>query len=477
MTQETALAILKTGANVFLTGEPGSGKTHAVRAYVQYLRDRGVEPAVTASTGIAATHLHGMTLHSWSGIGIKKRLSTHDVAAIVRKPRVSQRIGRTSVLIIDEVSMLDASTLDAADAVCRAAKKNSAAAFGGMQVVLVGDFFQLPPVVQAGEPPALFAFDATAWRDARPVICYLSEQYRQDDRDFLSVLSAIRSDTYTAFHDARVRSRLGAHESVAGNVPRLFSHNVDVDALNAKRLAEIRGKESVFTMAASGPSVLVETLQRGCLSPETLALKIGAVAMCTKNNLAAGFVNGTLGAVVGFGEETGYPIIETRAGRPIEVTPMEWTLEENGHVRARITQVPLRLAWAITIHKSQGMSMDAAVMNLSDVFEYGQGYVALSRVRRFSGLYLQGYHKTALKVHPLILAKDVEFRSLSAAARARFDGADRTGLEVLRQQFIRACGGKHVAEKPDQVDGTNGKAFQKIRAQHPQRLSVVGRGR
>src|SRR5687768_4164635 len=152
MTQHQALDILKTGANVFLTGEPGSGKTHTIRQYIAYLKEAGVDMAVTASTGIAATHIGGFTIHSWSGIGIKKTLSPYDVDRLATNERLVKRIARTRVLIIDEVSMLDAGVLESVNTVCQAIKQ-SEEPFGGMQVVLVGDFFQLPPVSREGEAP------------------------------------------------------------------------------------------------------------------------------------------------------------------------------------------------------------------------------------------------------------------------------------------------------------------------------------
>src|SRR3989344_807323 len=171
MTQAQALNILKTGANVFLTGEPGSGKTYLVNQYVSYLRQRKIEPAITASTGIAATHIGGTTVHSWSGIGIKKELSPSDVKRISSNKKVSARIKKTHTLIIDEISMLDGKTLIAVDQVCKEVR-GSAAPFGGIQIVLVGDFFQLPPVVSRNNSAvttlfdnesAQFAFDSSAW--------------------------------------------------------------------------------------------------------------------------------------------------------------------------------------------------------------------------------------------------------------------------------------------------------------------------
>jgi ATP-dependent exoDNAse (exonuclease V) alpha subunit len=182
MTQGEALTILKTGANIFLTGEPGSGKTHTINAYIDWLRASGVEPSVTAATGIAATHVGGVTLHSWSGIGISESLSRADVDRIAGKEHIAKRLAKAKVLIIEEISMLSAATFEMADAICREVRRDEAP-FGGLTVVLVGDFFQLPPISRGRE--AQFAFESPRWRDLNLITCYLTEQYRQDDPDFL----------------------------------------------------------------------------------------------------------------------------------------------------------------------------------------------------------------------------------------------------------------------------------------------------
>jgi hypothetical protein len=194
-------------------------------------------------------------------------------------------------------------------------------------------------------------------------------------------------------------------------------------------------------MSGKGPEVLVEGLKRGCLSPETLELKKDAVVMFTKNSPLGTFVNGTLGVVTGFSANDSLPMVETRDGRTITVEPMEWQVEEQGKVRASVSQVPLRLAWAMTVHKSQGMSMDAAVIDLSQAFEYGQGYVALSRVRRLSGVHLLGMNSRALEVHPDIVEKDLDFREASEAAGSTFAAMDDAELETMQKRFVKALGG------------------------------------
>lgn len=474
MTQAEVLAILKTGANVFLTGEPGSGKTHTINQYVAYLRARGVEPSITASTGIAATHIGGFTIHSWSGIGIRRNLNKYDLDRIGQNKNVVRRVGGARILIIDEVSMLSATTLSMVEAVCREIRR-SRESFGGLQVILVGDFFQLPPVQQrdeqdekqesfgpeAGKQPASaeasagkqFAFFSPAWSAINPLVCYLSEQHRQEDIAFLEFLSALRRANVSERHKQLLRTRY--YPKPQKGITQLYSHNADVDEINNAELSKLPGEMKVFEMEERGPEKLVATLKRGCLSPEKLWLKIEARVIFTKNDVATHrYVNGTLGIIDGFSKENGCPIVKTNSGKTIFAEPDEWRLEDNGRVLARIRQIPLRLAWAMTVHKSQGMSLDAAHMDLSDTFEYGQGYVALSRVRTLSGLTLSGLNRRALEVHPEICRKDADFREMSEKARQEFGKIPAPELQTMHANFIRACGGnvsKQVTKRPIKI--------------------------
>ena len=443
MKQEQALQIFKTGANVFLTGEPGAGKTYVTNRYIEWLRERGVEPAITASTGIAATHVGGMTVHAWSGIGIKRDLSEWDLEALLEREPLVRRVRGTAVLIIDEVSMLDAHTLGMVDRAVRTLR-GSERPFGGLQVVFVGDFFQLPPVNKEKEK-SQFAFESPSWEELNPLYCYLSEQHRQEDDAFLELLGALRAGTLTDNHKSALRARAEYPED--GDLStRLYPHNADVDRLNEEALAQVDAPSRIFEMRSEGGKALVESLKRGCLSPQTLALKEGAAVMFTRNNFDKGYVNGTLGTVINFGE-SGFPTVRTREGRLIEAAPEEWRIDDRARTLAKISQIPLRLAWAITVHKSQGMSLDSAVMDLSQAFEYGQGYVALSRVRSLKGLYLAGFNERALCVHPGVLKSDASFRSASAAAAAAFVAMPAEELAALHKQFVQKSGGHYLPKK------------------------------
>jgi hypothetical protein len=476
MTQSQALDILKTGANVFLTGEPGAGKSHTINEYVAYLRDRKIEPAITASTGIAATHIGGQTIHSWAGIGIRTFLSNRDLDSLATNEYLVKRVSKTKVLIIDEVSMLTPEVITMVEAVCREIKRNDEP-FGGIQIIFVGDFFQLPPVSRGAtsesdqgtffeEDPALFAYQSPAWTKANPLICYLHEQHRQDDDSFLQLLTAIRRNSFSGEHLHHIKKRKITRETAPSDITKLFTHNANVDAVNQQMLEALPGTSRSYSMKTQGKTHLVQNLQKGCLSPDNLQLKIGAVVMFTKNNPKEGFANGTLGTVVAFDSTTHYPVVKTRSGDRIIVEPMDWTLEDGGKIQARLTQFPLRLAWAITVHKSQGMSLDEAIIDLSQVFEYGQGYVALSRVKRLSGLHLLGWNDQTFLVHPQILAQDIVFQEGSEAASATFNEIDRKELDQLQHNFITACGGKIVKDKKAKKESTSG-YFDEIRKTHP----------
>ena len=481
MTQNQALSILKTGANVFLTGEPGSGKTYTVNAYVAWLKEHGVQPAVTASTGIAATHISGFTIHSWSGIGVRNSLTKYDIQRMKGNKKLLGRIRNAHTLIIDEVSMLSANTLGLVDIACRNLRE-SPSPFGGLQIVLVGDFFQLPPVVVEREmgdgmremdssllpPPSShiprFAFDSSAWQTLDPAVCYLDEQHRQEDPAFLGLLSAIRSRTIEDFHRELLATRYLA--SAPSAVPKLFSHNADVDRVNSTELEKIPAEARLFTMAASGAKELVAQLKKGCMSPEFLSLKIGVPVMFTKNDyLAHEYVNGSLGTVTGFSDEDNCPVVELKNGRKIFADVAEWRIEDGERTLARVSQIPLRLAWAITVHKSQGMSLDAAHMDLRGAFEHGQGYVALSRVRTLAGLTLAGWNERALEVHPEICVKDEDFKNASRAAQENFAAISEAELAERQNNFISACGGKIEPREKTPIVAMG--VFENVRLKYP----------
>lgn len=415
MRQKQALAVMMNGTNTFLTGAPGAGKTYVLNRFVARAERAGKRVAVTASTGIAASHLGGTTIHSWSGLGILDRLTAEDIKRLSGNDRLIKRYNNTDILVIDEVSMLHGSRLDMVNYLAKVLRSNEAA-FGGMQVVLVGDLFQLPPVSR-GSREVDFAHMSQAWAELQPRICYLSEQHRQSANDPLfDLLTAMRAGSLHELHETMLHDRLELEAPTAGTVTRLFSHNVDVDAINGRHLQALEADSRMYVMQTKGAKAKIEQLAKSVLAPEQLELKVGAEVMFVANDFAAGFVNGSRGRVIDFRDNL--PLVRLSGGRTIKVEPHSWSLTEDGKVRAEVSQLPLRLAWAITIHKSQGMSLDAAEIDLSRAFTPGMGYVALSRVRSLQGLYLQGVNAMALQMHPDIYIFDSTLRRQSSELAA-----------------------------------------------------------
>lgn len=494
MRQSSALDILKTGQNVFLTGSAGSGKTYTLNQYINYLRARRVPVAVTASTGIAATHMNGTTIHSWSGIGIKDELTDRDLTNLSRKQFLADRLKDTAVLIIDEISMLHAKQINLVSQVLKHVRKNDKA-FGGIQVVVAGDFFQLPPIGSKGESNReKFAFMSEAWLDAKFHICYLSEQHRQVSEaangglDLDDILNQIRRQEVTFEAIAALEATFDQNVDIKRT--RLYTHNLNVNKINDKELAALDGEMMRFEATATGDSKLVETLKKTVRTQDELILKVGAKVMFIKNNTELGVSNGTMGELIGFAavkvddskdnsdplieddvntdsdtdtakntkpkgkdknKETPkakkpttqkMPVVRLNSGREVIAEPEEWIIEdETGDVLASYLQVPLCLAWAITIHKSQGMTLDAAEIDLSRTFELGQGYVALSRLKSLAGLQLLGMNDMSLQLDPLARGADKRFLVLSDEADANYAMLDEKSMTQAHEKFILKAGG------------------------------------
>lgn len=416
MKQSKALSIMKSGRNVFLTGSAGAGKTWVLNRYVEYLKEHRVGVAVTASTGIAATHMNGQTIHSWAGIGIREQITPRHLAEMKSKKYFRDKMERVGVLVIDEISMLHRNQLDLVNKVLKYFKGNQLP-FGGIQVVFSGDFFQLPPVSRFEElSREKFSFMSDAWLEADPIICYLTEQFRQTQNELNHILNEIRDGEVSEGSLELLQTRLEVFPDEGENETKLYTHNADVDRINRMHLEQVGGSSKNFKASVKGNPALIEVLKKSLLAVEDLELKRGARVMFIKNNYEVGYVNGTLGTVSGFTEK-GFPLVKTFDNELIEAKSEVWAIEdETGKALASFTQIPLRLAWAITVHKSQGMTLDSAMIDLSRAFEKGQGYVALSRLRDLSGLKLRGLNETSLMVDELAARADLRFRELSEEA-------------------------------------------------------------
>lgn len=449
MTQEEALMTMKMGHNVFLTGPAGSGKTYVLNEYIAYLHTNGVVPAVTASTGIAATHIGGVTIHSWTGLGVRDYISDYDLEALEEKQYLFNRFKKTDVLIIDEISMIAAHTFTMIDRICQHMKRSSKP-FGGMQLIVSGDFFQLPPIVRSrnedvvenqdlddtdgsGQSNSHFAFASPSWDEADIHVCYLETNFRQSGDVLQSVLESMRTGTVPKDLHGALGDCVG--RTCDRTITQLYTHNANVDAYNEKKLAELTTPAKTYTMESRGTPTLVEALKRSCLAPEKLVVKEGAHVMFVKNNPVQGYVNGTTGVVTGYSKD-GVPVVQTATGERYTAQPQTWSIDENGKVMAEVAQIPLRLAWAFTVHKSQGMTLDEAVIDLSRAFERGQGYVALSRVRSLDGLYLTGLNETALMVSDEIAKRDTDFQAESRMIMEEYAQLKPEEIDRMHGDFL-----------------------------------------
>jgi len=460
MLQSTALSILKTGENVFLTGAPGAGKTYVLNQYIDFLNQYEVEVAVTAYTGIAASHINGRTLHSWAGLTPGPM---HEDAQEIERVRANEfltdRIRRARVLIIDEISMLHPEQFDRVDLICRTAR-NSHEPFGGLQLICCGDFFQIPPVNGESEK---FVIDSAAWKNADMKICYLHEQHRQASAkenssggELLTILGAIRGGDVTPDVVAMLDARIGAKVEAPIGIARLYTHRENVDEINAAELRKLTTPDVIYEVYTNGPAALVDKLKKD-YDVNKLVLKIGARVMFTKNNMGAGYVNGTLGEIIGFenpgGQEGGAdsenadtaateaaPVIMTFDKKRIIANRNQWKIEGGGKAnkktQASVSQLPLKLAWAITVHKSQGMTLDAAIIDLGRAFDRGMGYVALSRVRELRNISLVGFNAVALQVSPRVQSLDAGFRAASARAEDYLRGFTEDELRQAQSDFV-----------------------------------------
>jgi len=356
------------------------------------------------------------------------------------KKYLISRFKKLKVLIIDEVSMISPEIFSSIDMILRAFKSSSLA-FGGVQVVLSGDFFQLPPIAR-GYKEKRFAWQSPAWRDLELSTCYLAEKFRQDDDKLISILDDIRLGRVSPSSYALLESRHHAKLDIDFTPTKLYTHNIDVDRINQQELDALPSKPRHYSYESRGTKRNIEKIFRSSLVLEELSLKKDAVVLFIKNNQEQGYVNGTTGVVVGFDSHDDMPIVKTTAGKKIKLELEDWSIEnEHGSIVATVSQVPLRLAWAITIHKSQGMTLDAAEIDLTKTFETGQGYVALSRIKSMDGLRLMGLNDMALAVDPLILQIDDRILQASQRAISQIESLGDEELQKRSLEHIEALGG------------------------------------
>lgn len=399
--QSNVLTWLDAKQNVFLTGVAGVGKTHTLNHWLRNL-DKNRRVAITASTGVAATHLCGATLHSFIGASPDHK-TPNQLCTSKWNVRHGGRIRAAQVLVIDEISMVDARMLTLAEAACRYARE-SIRPWGGIQVVLVGDLGQLPPVEADTQG---WCFQSPAWANANVQTLELLRAMRHEDADFADLLRRVRvGDTSYAMHEV-LDARVDIYDPEEEGAVRLMTHNNQVDQVNDRKLDQLPGEASEYPAVEVGDDPWLSKLRRSCLSPFMLRLKEGARVMFTKNHCDGDWVNGTMGTVEELGDDS--VVVDIEGVRTIKVPRASWEArewQEDGilAVKARRAQFPLRLAWAITVHKSQGMTIEKVSVNLERTFAPGQAYVALSRVRSLEGLNIEAWRGLAsIIVHPMIV--------------------------------------------------------------------------
>jgi hypothetical protein len=436
MKQSTALKILEGGNNVVLTGAPGAGKTYTINQFLKWCFEHDKIAKVTATTGVATQQFENAeTIDSFAHIIPGIKYSPYNLSSTAK-----EQIKLYDVLIIDEISMLTAEKLDDVDQFLRWARSEeadengkpilSSKSFGGIQIILCGDLFQLPPVgkdklgnqLQVGDFIHAEAFGKTQF-----VSCYLTGQHRSDDGELINILSAMRKNQITA----QMKSVLEAKKVDKFQVPdvlHLYTTNDNANEENLRRLDELNGEEKTFEAIKLGETdEALERLIKSFSGEMILGLKVGAKVMSIRNDLDKRYVNGSVGEVVRF-SEAGNPVVKfNRYPDEIEIYPADFDLYEEVIIDgkrdkktiASINQCPLKLGWAITVHKSQGMTLDEAYIDLTKCFTPGQGYVALSRLRNLDGLHLAGISGTAYNISSEALAVDELIQNWSEKAEAQ----------------------------------------------------------
>ncbi|MES2768659.1 MAG: DEAD/DEAH box helicase [Bdellovibrionota bacterium] len=389
--QQNAMELLNKSENIFLTGVAGSGKSFLLQ---HFLKDKNSKThPVVASTGAAAVLVKGVTFHSFFGLGILEGGPEKTIQRALKDGRLKKRINTVDTIIIDEISMIPGVAFEVAENICREVRK-SQVPWGGIRIIAVGDFGQLPPVSIGGKEKD-WAFQNHTWENSNFQVAYLKTIMRSTDEKFLRVLNFIRNGQVNFEVNEFLNSKIKKPtDDFTGTI--LFSHRNSVEDYNLTKLSNLKGDLLTFKTAYSGSSKFLEAIKKASPVPEVLQLKIGALVMIRKNDPQGAYVNGTLGTVKSAKE--GELRVEMLNGNTAKLEPETFSyMNAEGEVVAAAENFPVNLAWATTIHKSQGITLDAATIDLSRVFEAGQAYVALSRVKSSDALFLSGWNPNAIR--------------------------------------------------------------------------------
>jgi ATP-dependent DNA helicase PIF1 len=387
--QNDAYSLMANGENVFITGAAGSGKTQTIKTFITVNKSEKII-GVTSTTGISALLFGGVTLHSFLGIGLGKDSVEGLYKKINNRSYLKKRWREVEVLIIDEISMLSCELFDKIEALARRVRRNEKP-FGGIQLILSGDFCQLPSI-----DSDTFCFMSDTWEKCVNKTVYLTEIMRQKNVEFQECLNNIRVGLLPDKTRELLNSRVGVELlNDHGIKPtKLFSTNYSVDYINNKELDKLSLDDPEFYEynmeikvypGVKNREYAIDKYKKYCNAPETLQLCMGAQVMLLWNmDTEGGLVNGSRGVISGFIDDI--PMVKFLNGREVLVDYHVWESDENGKKILSVVQIPLKLAYALTIHKSQGCSLDYVEIDLSNTFADGMAYVALSRVKNLEGL-------------------------------------------------------------------------------------------
>lgn len=396
--QQRAEQALNGAANVFLTGGAGSGKSFLVRYFLKNKNTR--EFPVLASTGAAAVLVGGRTFHSFFGLGIMEGGVEATVEKAARNRQVVRRLKKISGFIVDEVSMLSGETIRAAEIIARRVR-DSDLPWGGLRVIAVGDFAQLPPVERSGGQRRGWAFLDPTWQWTGFEPFFLRTQTRCLDDEYMKILSRIREGRVDADVKAYLDDKVGSTpQSFEGTC--LFPRRDETERFNLKKLESLPGAVQRFETVYSGDSRALESLKKYAPIPDALFLKEGALVMLRQNDPLLRWVNGSQGTIEKIQPHRLQIVLLN--GRRIEIEKATFSLlDAEGEVVAAALNFPISLAWASTIHKSQGSTLERMSVNLSQLWEPGQAYVALSRLTRGSDLYVEKWEPRSIRVDPMVV--------------------------------------------------------------------------
>ena len=399
--------LIEQKRNIFVTGNAGTGKSYLLNKLKLKYKKR---LELTSTTGLAAVNIKGVTIHSWAGVGICKKDISRCVSDILEKRSLTKKIKNCELLAIDEISMLKGQTFSYIDEVLRRVRENDEP-FGGIQLLLFGDFFQLPPVEENyGEKD--FCFDSQTWRDLNLEVVKLETIYRQTEKEFIKALNDIRMNRADNEDINLLKSRVVDYDTTDTSMLHLFSRNDEANNYNYRKFKTLdakiyqytatsgvyRGEKFVQKDLFSHEQMTLEIFKKNCRVAETLYFKKGCRVMLLINlDFDKGLINGSCGEITDIADNKITVKFDNGVETDIEQNKFEYYY--NDKLSASMTQYPLQLAYAITIHKSQGMTLENVVVDCNSIFEEGQLYVALSRVKRLEGLYLKGFSANKIRVN------------------------------------------------------------------------------